>query len=433
MPGEVGGEISMVPLTDSQKEWPCPPCVIAFPLAVLLIVLMRRRRRGKVLGSKCEGGDDSDGGNAGLACHGQRRFRMVPCDRHTPVLSAEEHQMSWFVDFVQRICEVRHGIFYGEAGGEQCPSWAPESFTAALRQLRNRVKATGWPDGGRLHDPLDDVALASRLIAADLNVDEAAKLVDEYADYRQTTSGGVLPSREWLEYGIVVVPCEDYLGRPILNVRPRYHRPGKIALFRHGLRTTLDAIKAHALHKRKDSFDQSNPLEQYAMVWDFAGSGWRNLDWEAFHCTIHEGAHHYPNMGSQIYVLNVSAPIRWVWHAASRFMHPRVRRKCLLVAPRDVAECMRRVVPPELLPPEYGGTGAPWPGPEAASTLEDQVGALAAGAYSRAGVVPAGALPRRDAQSAPPAGVKAEPRQAARDRGGVTRVLRLRDCVGCFG
>merc|ERR1719323_2133039 len=56
---------------------------------------------------------------------------------------------------------------------------------------------------------------------------------------------------------------------------------------------------------------------------------------------------------------------------------------------------MRRVISAEKLPPEYGGTGPAWLGPDLAETLEDQVGELAAAVYVRAGVVPAGARPWR--------------------------------------
>jgi len=225
------------------------------------------------------------------------------------------------------------------------------------------------------------------------------RLVQEYARFRQNTTngGGVAPTREWLECGVVFVPCEDFLGRPVVNIRPRYHRPGNADLFRFGLRSTLDALKAHYMHRRGTAFSESNPLEQSVMVLDFAGaSTWNNWDWDAFHTTRQEGMVHYPNMGSQIYLINVSAPVRWIWTAASKFMHPRVRRKCILVAPGDVPSCMRCVVPADKLPPEWGGTGPAWPGPAEAKTLEDQVGSLVATAYRRAGVVPAGAKPWRE-------------------------------------
>jgi len=133
------------------------------------------------------------------------------------------------------------------------------------------------------------------------------------------------------------------------------------------------------------------------MVWDFSGASiWKNLDWDAFYMTVQEGAMHYPEMCSQIYVLNISAPVRWIWTAASKLMHPRVRRKCILVAPGDMPSCMHRIAPADQLPPVWGGTGPAWPGPAEAKTLEDQVGSLVATAYRRAGVVPVGAKPSRE-------------------------------------
>mmetsp|Transcript_51964 Transcript_51964/g.93432 ORF Transcript_51964/g.93432 Transcript_51964/m.93432 type:complete len:432 (-) Transcript_51964:154-1449(-) len=322
-------------------------------------------------------------------------FSLVARGTKSPFLRAKDEELASFEDFVVKIYEVSHGIFQGEEGGERLPSWPSGAFTAALQQLRPRAETIGWPKGGQLYDPLDDVALASRLIATGLNVDDALDRVQDYRDYRDETGGGVVPPLDWLDCGIAIVPCEDRLGRPIINIRPRYHRPGNAALFRKGLQCTLDAVKAHFLHNRKHTFSETNPLEQYSMVWDFQGAGRKNLDWDCFNVTIEEGTHHYPNMGSQIYVLNVSAPVRWVWYAARRFLHPRIRRKCLLVAPRDVPALMCRLVSPEKLPPEYGGTGMPWVGPQEAVCFEDQVGELAAAAYTRAGVVPKGAKPLR--------------------------------------
>jgi len=324
---------------------------------------------------------------------------------------------------------MQHGIFM-MAGNvteeEQLSGWTAEAFKSALLKLRKCMPKDAWPHGGCLHEPLDDVALAARLIASELDVDKANRLIREYATFRQdvTNGGGVAPTLEWLECGIVFVPCEDVLGRPVVNIRPRHHRPGNPDLFRLGLRCTLDALKAHHMHRRGTTFSESNPLEQYAMVWDFAGVSWTNLDWDAFHTTLHEGKH-YPNMGSQIYVLNVSAPVRWIWKAASKFMPPRVRRKCILVAPGDVPSCMRYLVAADQLPQVWGGTGPAWPGPTEAQTLEDQVGCLVATAYRRAGVVPVGAKPSQE--DLVPSGI-ATPRQNPHGKSGGEP-----SCFACFG
>jgi len=329
-------------------------------------------------------------------------FRMVPTGHPTPKLSADEERLQWFEDIAARIYEVNHGIFCGQVGGESLPSWPPHAFREALMNFRSLCPDpdSTWPHGGKIHEPLDDVALAQRLIASGLDVVGALELVQDYASYRRSVGGGgVCPTQNWLEAGIAIVPCEDRLGRPVISIRPRYHRPGNLELFKLGLRSALDVVKAHLLHRRGPTFSETNPLEQYVMVWDFEGASLKNLDWDAFHCTIKEGQKHYPNMGSQIYVLNVNAPMRWIWSAASKLMHPRIRRKCFLVAPKDVHACMRCVVAPELLPPQYGGTGAPWPGPQDCETLEDQVGELAAAVYRRADAVPAGAKPSRHTSS----------------------------------
>lgn len=404
MPQELG---SLFPWSCRVLAWAGEPTpfevswstlVLAVLVATSLAMIIRRRCARKQSPSKAPRPPPVPlvrSGDAAADSRGQ--YSLVPRDRvgSVPVFKADATSIQWLDMMATRVYEVSHGIFYGEEGGERLPSWQPGEFSAALKRLRQEVAGRQWPDAGILHEPLDDVALCARLIASGLEVQGAAQLVDAYAAYRSTTRGGVFPPSEWLRCGITFVPFEDRLGRPVIVIRPRYHVPGNIDLFRAGLRTTLDAVKAHFLANRSDGFSQTNPLEQYAMVWDFEGAGRKNLDWQAFHCTLEEGARHYPNMGSQIYVLNVSTPFRWVWGAASRLMHPRIRRKCLLISPADVPACMRRLARPELLPPAYGGTGRPWPGPMEATTLEDQVGELVANVWRRQGVVPAGAKPSR--------------------------------------
>lgn len=193
------------------------------------------------------------------------------------------------------------------------------------------------------------------------------------------------------------------MGRPIINIRARYHRPGNTELFRQGLRTVLDGVKAHMLARRTSTLAAENPLEQYVLVFDFEGSGWSNLDWDAFHVTLFEGARHYPSMGSQIFVLNCSAPVMLLWRSASRLMAPTLRRKCQLVSPKEVNECMQRLVPLDRLPRKYGGDGREWPGPDEAKCFEDQVGEVLAAVYQRAGVIPSDAKPfRSQLQDLPP-------------------------------
>merc|ERR1719491_1922702 len=92
-------------------------------------------------------------------------WSLVPDGQALPCFCARDDELPAFEQFVVRIYEVSHGIFQGEEGGERLPSWPSGAFSAALRELRPRADAIGWPFGARLHDPLDDVALASRLIA----------------------------------------------------------------------------------------------------------------------------------------------------------------------------------------------------------------------------------------------------------------------------
>eukprot|EP00927_Polykrikos_kofoidii_P077476 TRINITY_DN74413_c0_g1_i1.p1 TRINITY_DN74413_c0_g1~~TRINITY_DN74413_c0_g1_i1.p1 ORF type:complete len:466 (-),score=54.21 TRINITY_DN74413_c0_g1_i1:70-1467(-) len=325
-------------------------------------------------------------------------FSLVPPERPLNFVIIPEDRMAWFEDMVGRISEVTYGIFFGEPGGAELGKWNLQAFRSGLVQLRSHVQSGRlWPSGGIMHEPLDDIALAQRLVSADLRVDKALQMINNYAKYRLETDGGAMaPALGWLESGIASFHCQDLLGRPVILVRARYHRPGNIPFFRAGLRTVLDGVKAHLLFKRGDSLSETNPLEQYVLIFDFQGAGWQNLDWDAFRCTLEEGDRHYPNFGSQVFVINVNAAVKLTWKVACGLMHPRVRRKCCFVGSKNVPDCMRRLIAPELLPREYGGTGRPWKGPESAETLEDQVGELLASVYRRVGAVPAGAKPSRD-------------------------------------
>lgn len=147
------------------------------------------------------------------------------------------------------------------------------------------------------------------------------------------------------------------------------------------------------LHSRTSSLRKENPLEQYALVLDFEGAGCNNFDLEALQVTLQEGGLHYPNMVSQVYLLNVSWGARLAWASAQSLLNEKIKRKCMLVAPEDVASCMQKLLPLDQVPPEYGGSGSSWPAPRNAQTLEEQAGELAASIYLRAGVAPNGTKP----------------------------------------
>eukprot|EP00929_Paragymnodinium_shiwhaense_P084955 TRINITY_DN45461_c0_g2_i2.p1 TRINITY_DN45461_c0_g2~~TRINITY_DN45461_c0_g2_i2.p1 ORF type:complete len:479 (-),score=83.72 TRINITY_DN45461_c0_g2_i2:109-1545(-) len=375
------------------------PVLVALVAALVVeaTVLFARRRRA----AKNEGAAQAQLRGRATSSNSISGFRT--CLKQAATISVQDSEMDRFEEIVNEINQVQQGIFYGElGGGGALKNWPRGAFRQALKETQARAPASAWPDGGKNHDPLDDVAYSQRLIAAELSVDTAVRLVQDYRSYRAELHGGFTsPPLLWLHWGMTIVPCEDRLGRPLIVIRSRYHRPGHAALFRAGLRATLDCVKLHFLHKRTGKLHETNPLEQYAMVWDFEGAGVSNLDWEAFKITIDEGHLHYPNMGSQVYVLNVSLGMRWFWQAASKMMHPRLLRKCQLVRPADVADCMRKVVKPELLCPAYGGTGAPWPGPKEARSLEDQAGELMANVLANARVIPQGAKPLRKSLALP--------------------------------
>lgn len=332
--------------------------------------------------------------SSGLETDGH--LQAGPSLEKAPAIYIEDADMDRFEQIVDEINQVKQGLFHGECSGGDVPAWPKGSVRAAIKELRTRIPASAWPHGGKVHDPLDDIAYAQRLIAANLDVEKTVELVNEYRKFREGTHGSFnSPSRLWLENGVVIVPCEDVLGRPLLVVRMRYHRPGHGELFRSGMRSALDTVKLHCLHKRSGKLSKENPLDQYAMIYDLDGATWSNIDWECFRITLEEGAKRYPNMGSQIYILNASPTFMRIWGVAQKALDGRLRRKCSFIRSSEVPDLMRKLVPSDKLCPEYGGTGLPWLGPQEARTLEDQAGELMARVIGDAGVVPPGAKPRR--------------------------------------
>lgn len=310
-----------------------------------------------------------------------------------------EKDMDWFEDLVGNLFAVNIGIFCGTLGGEPIPSWPKGHFRKALHELRSGLGGDPWRTGLGYHEPLDDVVLSARLIATDLNVPKAAGLVYEYLQYRQETRGGVVPGLRWIRSGVAIVPFEDFLGRPVVFVRPRYHRKGDVQTFISGLRASVDTMLIHMLRKRKPGTDKDvsckNLLEQYILVFDFAGAGMANFDLQALKATLYSGTHHYPNRIAQTFAIHVGRSTKVVYNMAAKLMHPRTQRKTQMISSSEVPSCMKQIAPLHLLPPEYGGTAAAWPEPSAATCLEEQVGDLAAAMLVQSGVVPYGALPPR--------------------------------------
>mmetsp|Transcript_137069 Transcript_137069/g.292750 ORF Transcript_137069/g.292750 Transcript_137069/m.292750 type:complete len:492 (-) Transcript_137069:83-1558(-) len=326
-------------------------------------------------------------------------FPLVLPEWNLQALHVDEQQLAMFEEYVGKAKEVVNGLFLGQLQGEPIPGWPVGAFREALRSLRRIVAAVENPCGDivGLHEPIDDIMLAQRLIAKDLDIQAASQLVEDYLAYRWKMKGGVSPALEWIRAGVAIMPCEDVWGRPIIVVRPRYHVPGNVPFFLRGLRTSVDAVAVHMFQKRQQGFSETNTnvLEQYVLVFDFEGATWNNCDWECLKATLKSGTHEYPNRVAQVIAINVGPTARWVWKMAQTFLAPVNVRKIQLVAPKDVPAAMRRLVPQERLPREYGGNAEPWRHPKEAKSFEDQVGELAAAVYSSADVIPSGARPLR--------------------------------------
>jgi len=316
-------------------------------------------------------------------------------DPSVPFIEVSEMDMEWFEDVVMQINAVTFGRSnVGTVAGKPIAAWPRGNFRPALLRLRQAVGNTK----SVMHEPLDDVMLARILIATSLDHDLAVELVAGYREYRRTVGGGVPPHLRNLEAGSALVVCEDLMDRPVLLIRARYLTTGDPENFRRGLRSILDVVSMHILHKRH-GLSRTNPLEQYVMVVDLEGFTLANADWETFKVVLEEGQRRYPNRLANIYILHVSQTFNMLYNWMGAFMHPRTKRKLVLVPSKDVQTCMSSLISKQWLPPKYGGHARPLPTPLEARTLEDQCGELAARVLLRVNAVPAGARPPREHSS----------------------------------
>jgi len=257
---------------------------------------------------------------------------------------------------------------------------------AALESMRREVKQD--PDDEGLHEPLDDIWFARTLVASDMNVATAKCLTADYVAWRRRVGGIVPPCREWLRHGALLFPFEDNLGRPVVVFRARYFKPNDltIATIENGIRSTMDALIAHQMHRRGGTISESNPLEYCTLVFEVQDVSWSSVSKAAFKTLIHEAKTHYPDKLQFCLVLGCSATVRAMWRMLSPLFKPRTRRMVELVTSADAPAMMQGLVAREKLPLEYGGTASNWPGPQEATCLKDYLGILGEEAWRHLGV-----------------------------------------------
>eukprot|EP00440_Ansanella_granifera_P074787 gb/GFBE01081160.1/.p1 GENE.gb/GFBE01081160.1/~~gb/GFBE01081160.1/.p1 ORF type:complete len:531 (+),score=88.95 gb/GFBE01081160.1/:1-1593(+) len=356
--------------------------IAAVAVAVLALMLMQ------LCGSQKNGKDMSDIDEPmSPVC---QDFRLCPPE--VEPLRFRQDQLPMLDREVCRIYAVDHdkpplGTGMKPSSGSFRP---PKDVTSSLLQLRaacaefdQGCAAGKW----RSHEPLDDLFLSRHLIAADFDIARAAKLVQGYSSWRRELRGGVPPSLAWLKLGIACLPFEDVMGRPVILARARYFDAALPAeQFKTFYRGIVDAVIAHLLLKRTGELSETNPLEQYVLVLDVMGASRRNFAMSGVKVMVGESNTNYPDRLAQIFVLGVNMMVQGLWSMVSPMVHPRTRNKVTMANSNQTPALMRKLIGrPELLPPEYGGTGPELPAPEDARSLEDQAGRLAADAWRTLG------------------------------------------------
>mmetsp|Transcript_31937 Transcript_31937/g.69821 ORF Transcript_31937/g.69821 Transcript_31937/m.69821 type:complete len:424 (-) Transcript_31937:133-1404(-) len=238
-------------------------------------------------------------------------------------------------------------------------------------------------------EPNDDVCLARLLIARDFDAQKAARLLDSRLQLRQKISQSLgCPPVEWLRTGLALVPFEDYLGRPVLVVRACLQDAAMLPaeVFERGYRATMDAMVEHMLNRRSEnSLSATNPLEQFVLVVELQGAGWRNFATEHYKIMVREGSIHYPERLAMAVLLRPNIASQAAWNLVKPLLPARTRKKVKLVPEAEVPSFMKALVSKEVLPEAYGGEAKNWLLPEQSQNLEDLCGPLAAASWRRAG------------------------------------------------
>jgi hypothetical protein len=301
--------------------------------------------------------------------------------------------MPWFQQEVIRIWAVDAPTRASCAEGLTHKS-APADLGPIFQQLREDVQPSDPLDHWQFHEPIDDVFFSRMLIATDFDLQKARALAMKYIRYREVQGGGVVPPPAWINLGLVTIPFEDRHGRPVVLVRIRFHDPKTQppSLVEAGLRTTLDSLIAHLLFNRTAEISESNPLEQYVLIIDAEGATSRNFSLQTLKTMIRESSSRYPDRVAQIGILGVNNTVSMVFGMASKFLHPRTKKKVHCVRRSEVQDFMRKLVNPELLPVEYGGSGPTMPLPSHCCDLSGSVGSILASVWDRLGVDPQGGL-----------------------------------------
>jgi len=104
---------------------------------------------------------------------------------------------------------------------------------------------------------------------------------------------------------------------------------------------------------------------------------------------ISESKERYMERISVIYMLHPPSAWRLMWAMVKPLLHPRTLRKIKLVPSHEVPIAMRNLMGDRAdacLPPNYGGSAAPFPAPGHGSTLDEKVGALLADSWRKLGI-----------------------------------------------
>lgn len=332
------------------------------------------------------------------ACPSDEGFDTAAQDKQIPISSPDVAALTvskwdWFADQVAKIYAVEDD---GAASSTRCSEvfsnqQSPQDLKAALEQLHQVVESSG-PEQWRIHEPIDDVYLTRVLIAVDFNTKKASGIAENYIKLRQQRGGMVVPPAGWVDCGLALVPFEDRRGRPVVFIRAKYHRPDRYKgdFIEAGVRSTLDAVMAHLLHKR-DGLSETNPLERHMLVIDAKDCGWSNFSKDNLMIMQRDSTNIYTERLGKVVIVNVDRTIEFIWsQVVVRLLHPRTKRKVILERRGTTTPYLPTLIDPDILPRDYGGNADSFAEPGQADTLAGRVGAITAAVWERVGMLPEG-------------------------------------------
>eukprot|EP00244_Chara_vulgaris_P011738 TRINITY_DN5924_c1_g1_i1.p1 TRINITY_DN5924_c1_g1~~TRINITY_DN5924_c1_g1_i1.p1 ORF type:complete len:359 (-),score=61.19 TRINITY_DN5924_c1_g1_i1:25-1101(-) len=215
-----------------------------------------------------------------------------------------------------------------------------------VADLRKAVEAKG----GSTKDA-SDATMLRFLRARNLNADKAAIMWCNFVKWRATfVPLGHIPESKCQNELVQKKTCLqgwDKQGRPLVVVQLAKHKASK---------RSLEEVKCTTVYCADKICASMKPgLEQFSVIVDLAGVGYKNLDLSATHAVFHLLQAYYPERLGKIWIINVPYIFHAFWKMVTPFLYRRTRKKIVFVDNKHMKETLMSEIDEDQLPIAYGG------------------------------------------------------------------------------